>query len=377
MLEYVIVGLLIAILLGLVFLGILLRKRKEIVEIDSTKLSEDISVKIREDVSKAVRETVSEVSERVGGVSSTLKSVVELFEKIRSELPKDVKEPVNEVLERALRDLREFDGNIAEMSNELPNKVLKSIQSGISVRKGKVGELATLMSLLGEYKRIIPLGQPIDFIGVSDDYIDFIEVKTGTAGLSPMETEIKELIEKGKVRFILRKEDVEIIMPEEIEGEKFNTELEEEVEGTESVIFKFGESKDPKVIPRLIEFTKSKDGNERRLAASALGKLSGFQPQMLEAVPPLIELLEDENPQIRQYSAKALGKIGRRDAIPYLKQLMNDKKEYVGSAAKLAISQIEGEVGELRGEIYVCLNCGEPISGEFDVCPYCGEPLIK
>jgi len=377
MLEYVIVGLLVAILLGLVFLGILLRKRKEIVEIDSTKLSEDISVKIREDVSKAVRETVSEVSERVGGVSSTLKSVVELFEKIRSELPKDVKEPVNEVLERALRDLREFDGNIAEMSNELPNKVLKSIQSGISVRKGKVGELATLMSLLGEYKRIIPLGQPIDFIGVSDDYIDFIEVKTGTAGLSPMEREIKELIEKGKVRFILRKEDVEIIMPEEIEGEKFKTELEEEVKGTESVIFKFGESKDPKVIPRLIEFTKSKDGNERRLAASALGKLSGFQPQMLEAVPPLIELLEDENPQIRQYSAKALGKIGRRDAIPYLKQLMNDKKEYVGSAAKLAISQIEGEVGALRGEIYVCLNCGEPISGEFDVCPYCGEPLIK
>ncbi len=377
MLEYVIVGLLVAILLGLIFLGILLRKRKEIVEIDSTKLSEDISVKIREDVSKAVRETVSEVSERVGGVSSTLKSVVELFEKIRSELPKDVKEPVNEVLERALRDLREFDGNIAEMSNELPNKVLKSIQSGISVRKGKVGELATLMSLLGEYKRIIPLGQPIDFIGVSDDYIDFIEVKTGTAGLSPMEREIKELIEKGKVRFILRKEDVEIIMPEEIEGEKFNTELEEEVKGTESVIFKFGESKDPKVIPRLIEFTKSKDGNERRLAASALEKLSGFTPQILEAVPPLIELLEDENPQIRHYSAKALGKIGRRDAIPYLKQLMNDKKEYVGSAAKLAISQIEGEVGELRGEIYVCLNCGEPISGEFDVCPYCGEPLIK
>ena len=377
MLEYVIVGLLVAILLGLVFLGILLRKRKEIVEIDSTKLSEDISVKIREDVSKAVRETVSEVSERVGGVSSTLKSVVELFEKIRSELPKDVKEPVNEVMERALRDLREFDGNIAEMSNELPNKVLKSIQSGISVRKGKVGELATLMSLLGEYKRIIPLGQPIDFIGVSDDYIDFIEVKTGTAGLSPMETEIKELIEKGKVRFILRKEDVEIIMPEEIEGEKFKTELEEEVKGTESSIFKLGESKDPKVIPRLIEFTKSKDGNERRLAASALGKLSGFKPQMLEAVPPLIELLEDENPQIRQYSAKALGKIGRRDAIPYLKQLMNDKKEYVGSAAKLAISQIEGEVGELRGEIYVCLNCGKPISGEFDVCPYCGEPLVK
>lgn len=30
-----------------------------------------------------------------------------------------------------------------------------------------------------------------------------------------------------------------------------------------------------------------------------------------------------------------------------------------------------------KGEIYVYLNCGEPLSGEFDICPYCGELLIK
>ena len=122
-----------------------------------------------------------------------MKSVVELFEKLRSELPKDAKEPVNEVLECALRDLKEFDGNIAEMGNELPNKVLRSIQSGISVRKGKVGELTTLMRILAAYKRIIPLGQPIDFIGISDEYVDFIEVKTGTLDLSREKREIKEL----------------------------------------------------------------------------------------------------------------------------------------------------------------------------------------
>lgn len=217
MLEYVIVGLLVVILLGLALLGISLKKRKEVKEIDTTKLSEDISARVREDVSKAVRETVSEVSERVGGVSGTLKSVVELFEKLRSELPRDVKEPVNEVLERALRDLKEFDKNIDEMSKELPNKVLKSIQSGISVRKGKVGELTTLMRLLAAYKRIIPLGQPVDFIGISDEYVDFIEVKTGTSGLTLEETEIKGLIEKGKVRFILKREEVEITTPEEME----------------------------------------------------------------------------------------------------------------------------------------------------------------
>ena len=188
--------------------------------IDATRLSEDIAARIKEDVSKAVRETVSEVSERVGSVSSTLKSVVELFEKMKSELPKDVKEPVNEVLERALRDLKEFDKNIDEMGKELPKKVLRSIQSGISVRKGRVGEFTTLIKLLAAYKRIIPLGQPVDFIGISDEHVDFIEVKTGTSELAPEEREIKRLIEEGKVRFILKKEEVEITMPEEIELEE-------------------------------------------------------------------------------------------------------------------------------------------------------------
>jgi len=55
----------------------------------------------------------------------------------------------------------------------------------------------------------------------------------------------------------LRKEDVEIIMPEEIVAKKFKTEHEEKITDAESIIFKLVELKDPKVIPRLIEFTKS------------------------------------------------------------------------------------------------------------------------
>ena len=68
--AHVILGLLVAILVGVVLLS--LRKRKEAVGIDATRLSEDIAVRIKEEVSKAVRETVSEVSERVGSVSSTV-----------------------------------------------------------------------------------------------------------------------------------------------------------------------------------------------------------------------------------------------------------------------------------------------------------------
>jgi HEAT repeat protein len=41
-----------------------------------------------------------------------------------------------------------------------------------------------------------------------------------------------------------------------------------------SVPWLLGEAKDPKNIPELIKFTKSGSANERRLAASALGKFS-------------------------------------------------------------------------------------------------------
>jgi predicted Holliday junction resolvase-like endonuclease len=121
-----------------------------------------------------------------------------------------------------LENLKGFDQNITRLSEDLPSEVLKSIQSSISVRKGKVGELATLMSLLGAYKRIIPLGQPVDYIGIGD-FIDFIETKTGASRLTPEEKEIKEMIEQNKVRFILRKEEVEITAPEEVD-EKIESE---------------------------------------------------------------------------------------------------------------------------------------------------------
>ena len=106
--------------------------------------------------------------------------------------------------------------------------------------------------------------------------------------------------------------------------------------------------KRPKNIPKLIEFTKSGNGNERRLAASALGKLSNSKPQIYEAVPHLIRLLLDEKSEIRQYSAKALGRIGSEVAIPHLKQLLNDEKPYVRGVAKGAIRQIKGKIGEER-----------------------------
>jgi hypothetical protein len=89
----------------------------------------------------------------------------------------------------------------------LPTKVLQTIQGSINPQKGKMAELLTYAELRYDYDRIIPLGWPIDFIGVkNNDRIDFIEVKSGTSAvLTEEEKHIKNLIAQGRVHFRLIK----------------------------------------------------------------------------------------------------------------------------------------------------------------------------
>ena len=91
----------------------------------------------------------------------------------------------------------------------IPSSVLKVVQGSINPRKGKIGELLTLLELKGEYEIIIPLGQPIDFIGISKESIDFIEVKTGGSRLTDHEKQIQDLVREGKVGFRCVRYDIE------------------------------------------------------------------------------------------------------------------------------------------------------------------------
>lgn len=89
----------------------------------------------------------------------------------------------------------------------LPLKILQTIQGSINPQKGKMAELLTYAELRYDYDRIIPLGWPIDFIGIKNgDRIDFIEVKSGqTHLLTDEELHIKKLITTGRVNFRLIK----------------------------------------------------------------------------------------------------------------------------------------------------------------------------
>ncbi|MBI2315446.1 hypothetical protein HYU93_05340 [Candidatus Daviesbacteria bacterium] len=90
---------------------------------------------------------------------------------------------------------------------DLPAKVLHVIQGSINPQKGKMAELLTYAELRYDYDRIIPLGWPIDFIGIkNNERIDFIEVKSGNFHiLTDEEKHIKNLIARGLVNFRLIK----------------------------------------------------------------------------------------------------------------------------------------------------------------------------
>ena len=90
--------------------------------------------------------------------------------------------------------------------DNLPVRILQTIQGSINPQKGKMAELLTYAELRYDYDRIIPLGWPIDFIGIKNGVrIDFIEVKSGNGVLTQEEKHIKTLIEQGLIHFRLIK----------------------------------------------------------------------------------------------------------------------------------------------------------------------------
>jgi predicted Holliday junction resolvase-like endonuclease len=114
------------------------------------------------------------------------------------------------LIESHRAEMREFGDMINKMYTTLPKSVLSSIQGSINPRKGKVGELVTLLGLASEYDRLIPLGKPVDFVGISRNSVDFIEVKVDGSYLTKEEKHIKDLITKGAVKYRVIRKSVDL-----------------------------------------------------------------------------------------------------------------------------------------------------------------------
>ena len=123
-----------------------------------------------------------------------------------------------------------------------------------------------------------------------------------------------------------------------------------------------GKSADGAVFAELQELAHCTSPLVRRLAASALGKLSEIVPSG-PAVKVLHPLLRDEHPQVRQYSAKALGAFGAsaKGALPDLRDLYKSpvEKDYVKRSVVAAGKQIRTAV-EIADQsvVHCCKRCG-------------------
>lgn len=88
------------------------------------------------------------------------------------------------------------------------NKKIKQEQSktkSTEIRTGLIMEKMTPFMDVFHYNPSNAhfLGQPIDYIVFTDKEIIFVEVKTGKSKMSPTQNKIKNIIEKGNIRFEL------------------------------------------------------------------------------------------------------------------------------------------------------------------------------
>jgi len=107
-----------------------------------------------------------------------------------------------------------------------------------------------------------------------------------------------------------------------------------------------GESGRKEAVELLIPFLRSGQANERRLAASAVGKLADeFPDESKKALPYLVNLLSYNSPQVRQYSLKALSKfeLNTSQLQEVQKRKQEDSKEYNRKAAAAILEDVPRE----------------------------------
>ena len=108
--------------------------------------------------------------------------------------------------------------------------------------------------------------------------------------------------------------------------------------------YELGESGREEAIKYLIMYLTKGKANDKRLAASAVGKLAlKYKDSCNRAIPFLIENLSDSHGQVRQYTLKALTKLNvPKKYYSLIKKLaQNDRVEYCRRAALQLLEQME------------------------------------
>jgi ATP-dependent DNA helicase RecQ len=172
--------------------------------------------------------------------------------------------------------------------------------------------------------------------------------------LSPIKASLPDDISYGQIRCVVEADQCE-------QGIALAQTKQPPTERVQRVV-QLGEARSLSGVPELIAALEDTDGNVRRLAASALGKIGDRH-----AVEPLIDLLaREDKPQVRQYAVKALGQIGDPRAQSLLEKIVTAKTErdYTQASARTALKKLPAQpTGEDDIAAFLSRPHPRPLSG--------------
>jgi len=101
---------------------------------------------------------------------------------------------------------KKHDTDMQTMEKRLEQKQSKAYQIGQSGIRGELNQILGAFAILNEYKQLASISSvskqfSIDLLGIKDDSIDFIEVKSLGTPLSSSERNVKKLIDENKVNY--------------------------------------------------------------------------------------------------------------------------------------------------------------------------------
>lgn len=124
-------------------------------------------------------------------------------------------------LQQRLLQLSEHLNKLQQSHQHLPQSILRCLQGSVNHVKGQTAELIAYLQLHSAYDRLVPFNNVIDFIGIryprenDPGRLDFIDIKTGSARLSPEQVKLRQLVENKQVYFIKVKIRTEVLPPPE------------------------------------------------------------------------------------------------------------------------------------------------------------------
>jgi hypothetical protein len=104
---------------------------------------------------------------------------------------------------------------------------------------------------------------------------------------------------------------------------------------------------DRRLYPFIGDLLSDERGRVRLGAVALVEELNnGYRDEIVSVIPHIARNLRNENPTIRGDTAYLLGIIGHRDALPYLREAMNDEnpmvREIIEESIDLILNPSEG-----------------------------------